>query len=297
MMPAPVSAGEMSTPNSCRIISAAIEHDDDRGDVRQDAAERARALGALERVEPGAEVDVMLEALDADADDADERRAPSPRSAGPSDPSRTPSVLSVAQVQPDARPELGELERGEHRSAKKISTKVANPISRSGPLDQRTRGGERVAQHVLHRRAPRSARAMRAASHAMSAVGTTTSATSCQSAEDRGKTAATYFMSSIAEPVRYTAATFIPMEVLMSTRPVVRTLLAITSLAFLVGSTGSAQQSTAKPVKGGPITRRARRVRSSSASRAATPATWPTATAAPARWARWCRRATTSSSS
>src|SRR5687768_13564337 len=41
------------------------------------------------------------------------------------------------------------------------------------------------------------------------------------------------------------------MEVLMSTRPVVRTILAITSLAFLVGSTGSAQQSAARPVKGG----------------------------------------------
>ena len=37
----------------------------------------------------------------------------------------------------------------------------------------------------------------------------------------------------------------------MSTRPVVRTVLAITSLAFLVGSTGSAQQSAARPVKGG----------------------------------------------
>jgi len=36
----------------------------------------------------------------------------------------------------------------------------------------------------------------------------------------------------------------------MSTRPVVRTFLAITSLAFLVSSTGSAQQSAAKPVKG-----------------------------------------------
>jgi hypothetical protein len=41
------------------------------------------------------------------------------------------------------------------------------------------------------------------------------------------------------------------MEVSMSTRPVVRSLLAITSLAFLVGSTGSAQQSTGKPVKAG----------------------------------------------
>jgi hypothetical protein len=40
------------------------------------------------------------------------------------------------------------------------------------------------------------------------------------------------------------------MEALMSTRPVVRTLLAITSLAFLVGSTGSAQQSAAKPSRG-----------------------------------------------
>jgi hypothetical protein len=37
----------------------------------------------------------------------------------------------------------------------------------------------------------------------------------------------------------------------MSTRPVVRTFLAITSLACLVGSTGAAQQSTARPVKGG----------------------------------------------
>jgi hypothetical protein len=37
----------------------------------------------------------------------------------------------------------------------------------------------------------------------------------------------------------------------MSTRPVVRTVLAITSLAFLVGSSGSAQQSAARPVKGG----------------------------------------------
>jgi hypothetical protein len=37
----------------------------------------------------------------------------------------------------------------------------------------------------------------------------------------------------------------------MLTRPVVRTLLTITTLAFLVGSTGSAQQSTARPVKGG----------------------------------------------
>ena len=37
----------------------------------------------------------------------------------------------------------------------------------------------------------------------------------------------------------------------MSTRPVVRTFLAITSLAFLVGSTGSAQQSAARPDKGG----------------------------------------------
>ena len=37
----------------------------------------------------------------------------------------------------------------------------------------------------------------------------------------------------------------------MATRPVVRSVLAITSLAFLVGSTGNAQQSAAKPVKGG----------------------------------------------
>ena len=46
----------------------------------------------------------------------------------------------------------------------------------------------------------------------------------------------------------------------MSTRPVVRTLLAITSLAFLVGSTGSAQQSTAKPVKAG-VDHKARQAR------------------------------------
>ena len=47
------------------------QQDDDRGDVGEHAAEGPGALRALERVEPGAEIDVVLEALDADRDDAD----------------------------------------------------------------------------------------------------------------------------------------------------------------------------------------------------------------------------------
>ena len=62
-MPAPVRAGEMSTRNSRSTISVATPTTSDVVMLREDAAERAGALGSLERVEPGAEADVVLEAL------------------------------------------------------------------------------------------------------------------------------------------------------------------------------------------------------------------------------------------
>ena len=60
-MPAPVSTGAMSSSNSLRIISTAMPTMSPVVTLLDHGAERAGALGALERVEARAQADVVLE--------------------------------------------------------------------------------------------------------------------------------------------------------------------------------------------------------------------------------------------
>ena len=70
-MPAPVSTGVMSTSSSRSTISPAMTDDDDGERLLQQAAERLRALGALDDVEPGAAAHLALEAARRRRADAD----------------------------------------------------------------------------------------------------------------------------------------------------------------------------------------------------------------------------------
>ena len=94
-MPAPVRAGEMSTLNSLRIISVAITQDDHGGDVGEHRAQGPGPLRPLQRIEPGSEIDVVLEALHADADDPDDREGKGERPAAREGPEPNIQVLSV----------------------------------------------------------------------------------------------------------------------------------------------------------------------------------------------------------
>ena len=139
----------------------------------QHAAERARALGPLERVEAGAEVDVVLEPLDADRDHADQRERDTRRSAARAGRNRRSrcSACAGAARRAGAAPAISKAGK---ISTAKTRTNVANPISRSGARTSGLAGRDacRAAAGASRRRRAR-ARAERAASQAMTRVGTT----------------------------------------------------------------------------------------------------------------------------
>ncbi len=74
-MPAPVRMGVMSRWSSRRIMSSAMTDDQNADGVLDERAERARALGALDRVGASGLADLLLEAQHDHADDPEQQPA------------------------------------------------------------------------------------------------------------------------------------------------------------------------------------------------------------------------------
>ena len=210
-------------------------------------------------------------------------------------PESNVQVLSVRRCRPARGRSPASSNAGKIRTSED-EPNVAKPDQPERGADQRAGGRDGVAQQVRIATRRRRAGRVRAASQATTAVGTTTSATSCQSAVDRETAAATSFQRSIADGLAlYFGAPRYPMEVLNVHTFALRFVRSCDcrSVAFLSDrSAGAAQQSTAEAVEGR-RDHKARQARPISARRLRRqlPATPPTAIAAPARSARSWRRA------
>jgi hypothetical protein len=164
------------------------QQDDDGRDVRQHAAQRPGPFRALERVEPGAEVDVVLEALDADRDRADEGKGErddeqhaKPGAEGPG--AQRPQMEADARVQPrgfEHREDENQEQQEERRQADQPQRGAEDPAAaREGAVEE--------PAHHRHRGAPGGAR--RDQRHECG--GTTISATSRQCGSESTKISAT----------------------------------------------------------------------------------------------------------
>ena len=151
--------------------------DERRRDVREHAAQRARALGSLERVEPGAEADVVLEPLDPDADHADDHVGHEAMSSTRS-PESNAQPASVCRWTP-ARGRTPAISKAGTIRTPNTSRKTAMPISRSGVRTSGLVVGTE-SRNSARRAAPMALRASREAIQARMMVGTTTATTTCQ---------------------------------------------------------------------------------------------------------------------